>query len=92
MNFRTIIDAWKIANDPTPEQIELSIKRMEICKKCESLSELIKGLKISTVCTECGCPISKKVFTDIFNSCPLEKWADCDMNYFEKQKTNKTLI
>jgi hypothetical protein len=92
MNFKTIIDAWKIAHDPTPKQLELSEKRLKICETCEFSKEIIKGIKISNICTKCGCPLTKKIFTDIYNACPLEKWDKTDLDYFEKQKNKKTLL
>lgn len=92
MNFKTIIDAWIIANNPTSEQIELSEKRLIICNSCTSRKEYMKGVKLLNICTECGCPILKKIFTNIYNSCPLEKWSEIDLNYFVEQKTKKTIL
>lgn len=92
MNIKTIIDAWLIANNPTSEQIELSEKRLKICELCEFRKEYIGKIKITSICIKCGCPIVKKVFTNIYNSCPLEKWKDTDLDYFKNQKNKKTLL
>lgn len=92
MNLKTIIEAWLISHNPTKEQIELSELRLKICDKCEARKEFIKGIKIFNACTECGCPVIKKVFTNIYNACPLEKWKEVDLNYFLEQKNKKTIL
>jgi hypothetical protein len=92
MDFKLILEAWLIANDPTPEQIELSEKRAKICETCEYRKEIIKKIKVANLCTKCGCPITKKVFTNTYNPCPMEKWKETDLDYFKDQKHKKTLL
>jgi len=92
MNILEIINAWIIAENPTTEQKELSQKRAEICDSCEFKKEKIKGLKISIICSECGCPLSKKIFTHKYDPCPQHKWNKVDEPYFIKQKNTKTLF
>lgn len=92
MNIPEIIEAWIIAGNPTKVQKELSEKRLEVCNGCEIRKEIIKNVKISQICGKCGCPIQKKVFTNGFDPCPLHKWGDIDEPYFEKRKSNKTLL
>lgn len=86
MNLKEILEAWIIAHNPTQEQIELANLRGEICMSCPSRKHIIVD-----ICTECGCPISKKVFTNNYNPCPLKKWKDVDGDKYD-DKENKTLI
>jgi anaerobic ribonucleoside-triphosphate reductase len=87
MNLKTIFKAWVISFNPTKEQADLAKKRTDICNKCEFLTIT---LTIPT-CSECGCPIGKKVFTDSFNPCPKLKWESVDLAHYKKHKiiTNK---
>lgn len=66
-----ITKAWIIASNPTPEQSELAIERSKTCDGCDSkmFNEYVQML----CCGECGCPLSKKIYSPI-NSCPLKKW------------------
>lgn len=83
MNIKEIIEAWMIAHNPTDKQKELAEKRGEICATCPSKQTKLKV----TICKECGCPIGKKVFTNSYNPCPLEKWGDIDLPYMKSKKT-----
>ena len=91
MDVIEIINAWKIANNPTPKQEELAKLRASICEVCPSKKVITKKLKLATICGECGCPIAKKIFTPKFNPCPLKKWEDVD-NLFINEKKSSTLI
>ena len=85
MKIKEIIEAWTIANNPTTNQKRLAEARGEICDVCPS-----KKIKLKIpICKECGCPISKKIFTNTYNPCPLEKWGDVDAPHF---KTKRTLL
>jgi len=92
MDIKLIIEAWQIAKNPTKEQSDLAYNRIEICKVCPSRKVLLKRVKLTEVCGECGCVIIKKVFSNKYNPCPLSKWGKIDEPYFEKQKDNKTII
>lgn len=92
MNILDILEAWIIAGNPTKIQKELSEKRAEICESCEFKKEIIKGIKLSIKCSKCGCPLAKKIFTNSYNACPMNKWGDVDIPYFNKQKNDKTLF
>jgi hypothetical protein len=92
MNFLEIIEAWMIAGNPTKIQKELAYNRAEICESCEFKKEILKGVKMTTICNECGCPISKKIFTNNYDPCPKHKWAELDEQYFPKRKSNNTLL
>ena len=89
MNFKEIIEAWTISFKPSPEQKLLAEKRGEICDECPSKIPNNKLFKFP-VCKECGCPIGKKIFTNEINPCPLKKWEDIDVEYFNKFNKNKS--
>ena len=87
LNLKKIAKAWITAANPTPIQRELAERRMEICNSCNK-----KGTTASiVVCTQCGCPLSKKIFTMENDSCPLNKWLEVEKDYF-KSKTEKSII
>ena len=89
MDFLEIIDAWKIANNPTPQQENLAKLRFDVCDGCPSKKVLTKKFSIATVCGECGCPISKKIFSPKFNACPLKKWEEIDkVHNIQKKSTS----
>lgn len=87
-----IANAWITANNPTEKELELAEKRYSICDTCPSRKVITKKLKLGTVCGECGCPISKKIFSNEFNDCPLKKWEDIDLDYFPPRKKSSTII
>lgn len=95
MDIKEIISAWITSFNPNEPQIKLANERAEICNNCEFLGK--RKLKIN-YCTKCGCPIKKKIFSNKFNPCPLEKWNEVDSKYknnndvFLQKKTNKTLF
>ena len=91
MDVIEIINAWKIANNPTPKQEKLAELRGKICDICPSKKVLTRKIGLATICDECGCPISKKIFTPKFNACPLKKWGEVDTLYIEEKKSS-TLI
>ena len=83
MNVKEIIEAWSISYNPTPEQKVLANLRGDICDECPS-----KKMKLRIPhCKECGCPISKKIFTNSYNPCPLLKWGEIDKPNFKYKKT-----
>jgi hypothetical protein len=86
-----IIKAWVIASNPSKRQTELANLRANICDECPSKKIIIKKLNIGVVCGECGCPVAKKVFTDMFNACPLGKWEEIDYPFFNN-KNDKSVI
>jgi hypothetical protein len=82
-----IATAWIAAANPTPAQKELAEKRYEICKGCESRTFALKKLKMAEVCGECGCPLSKKIFTQEFDSCPKHHWLEVETPHFKTKKS-----
>jgi hypothetical protein len=93
-NFKEIFEAWVISKNPTETQKSIANARLEICKVCEYRKETFRGKKWSNVCGKCGCPLSKKVFSPLFNPCPMEKWEEIDSNYMQKvsKKSKSTII
>jgi ribosomal protein L37AE/L43A len=69
-----IFQAWVAAANPTPEQTLIAESRSAICDTCDK-KEYVKALAIF-ICGECGCPLSKKVFSPAEGpkACPLAKW------------------
>jgi hypothetical protein len=92
INIKEIIDAWSVSFNPTQTQLNKSIERGRVCEICPSRKVITKKLKLATICGECGCPISKKIFSLEFNPCPLNKWEEVDKKYKIEEKTNKTFI
>jgi len=90
INYKEIFEAWKISLKPTPKQEELAKLRLEVCLGCDYRKEIIKGLKWSALCGECGCPLNKKVFSTTYNACGLKKWNETDSNYLEPLEIKDT--
>ena len=61
---------WRAAN-PTEKQTELAQERLEICNGCEKKQE---SIVFGYVCGQCGCPLGKKIFSEVEQPCPLSKW------------------
>ena len=71
LKFVEIAKAWLAAANPTPEQQALADNRISICNECPH-RKYTKQFDIH-VCGQCGCPLSKKIFSPI-NSCPDKRW------------------
>ena len=78
-----IFKAWQISYNPTSLQGELAIKRMEICDTCDS-----KKTNPVIHCGECGCLLSKKIYTPVIGGCPRGKWVAVEMKW-ENEKNKK---
>jgi hypothetical protein len=89
MDFLKIAKAWITAYNPTEKQTLIAEERHKICNECPSN---VKSVLMGYKCDECGCPISKKIFSDQFNDCPLKKWESVDSLYFPPRKKQKTLF
>lgn len=93
IDLKEITQAWITSFFATQEQKELAQKRYEICLKCPSLKEKYIPFKKKYYyqCSECGCPIQKKIYSPKYNPCPLKKWNVSDDNHpdiFQKNKKN----
>jgi hypothetical protein len=89
MDFVKIAKAWIASYNPNDNELSIAKERYEICNECPSK---IKSTLSFYKCKECGCPISKKIFSPEFNDCPLGKWEDVDSKNFLPTKKNKTLF
>ncbi len=78
MNIKEIVKAWFTSFVGTDEQKKLAVERLDVCNSCEHIKTNQVGV---IVCGNCGCPINKKIFSPIYNSCPLKKWEESDKNY-----------
>ena len=79
-NLKTISQSWFDSYFGTDSQRELAKERLNICKMCPSKKELFKNQVWSVICSECGCPINKKIFSKKIKECPLNKWNEVDSN------------
>lgn len=85
-----IVTAWAVSFNPSEEQKQLANNRYQVCLDCDKRKKKL-GIEI---CDKCGCPLSKKIFTQQFNqSCPLNKWNTIDDEYYKKlRKKNKVKL
>lgn len=90
IDYKEIFESWKVSFNPSVEQEELAKKRLNVCLGCDYRKEILKGLKWSAYCGDCGCPINKKVFSKNFNPCTQKKWLDVDLEHI-KPIPNKDL-
>lgn len=69
-----IFGAWVAAASPNEEQERIAKYRMSICDDCTS--KAFNSALNFHYCSECGCPLSKKIFSPVKGSeaCPLAKW------------------
>lgn len=79
MNLKEIVSAWMISFNPSREQVTLALKRGKICENCVHLSSIVGIPK----CGKCGCPISKKIFSNYYNTCPEKLWEECDSTHHD---------
>jgi hypothetical protein len=69
-----IFKSWVTAVNPSPEEQALAQYRANVCDSCDR-KEYVKAIN-SFICGECGCPLSRKVFSPKPGpeACPLSKW------------------
>jgi hypothetical protein len=80
---RVIPEKWK----------EIGLNRLLICNDCPKIINEVVDDKNTSTCSECGCSISKRIFSPQFNSCPLLKFKESDLiHYPTRQKVKTTLI
>ena len=93
VDFKEIINAWIISFNPSESQKAQADARLSICQKCEKYSEFISKKKWTAYCDGCGCPIDKKIYSNTFDPCPLDKWDVVDMEYSSlSKKIEKTIL
>jgi hypothetical protein len=88
---REIAESWIISENPSETQLKLAEERLKICKGCD---KMVKGTLVEFKCSECGCPIHKKIFSPKFDACPLHKWLDVENTklYTDTQKKSKSFL
>lgn len=89
INFKEIFVAWKTANNPSEIQSKIAKDRLEICMGCEYRKEIIEKKEWTALCSKCGCPLMKKVFSQEINPCPMGYWSECDNENGLNTKTKK---
>lgn len=94
LDYKEIFNAWVTSIKPTNVQKELAKKRLDICTSCSFRKEVIEKNKWSAYCGDCGCPLNKKVFSNIYNSCTQKKWEKVDSEFLNilETKNSKTII
>lgn len=74
LKTKEIIKAWATSFNPTEEQKKIAENRLKVCKYCLYSKKKRLLIKKIVYCKLCGCPLSKKVFSDNIHSCPKDKW------------------
>ena len=88
----TIAEAWIVAAKPQVWQKELANDRYNICLDCEHYRKS-RPVTNDEYCNDCGCPISKKIFSQQFRECPQNKWEPVEIEYKNKlHKKNKSIV
>lgn len=91
MDFQEIAHAWITAKNPSESIKQLANKRVEICNKCEFKKEIIQKIELSHICSKCGCPIKKKIFSPKKGACPDGRWDNIDTEYMKIKNTKTTI-
>jgi hypothetical protein len=73
MNLIEIAQAWISSYNPTPEQQQIADSRISICNTCEYKKHI--AVIDTWVCSECNCPLKKKIFSSNKMGCPAKKWT-----------------
>lgn len=71
MDFREIAQAFITSFAPSEEEKEIAEERLAVCSECPSAQPVLEIMR----CVECGCVISKKIFSPRGpEACPLRRW------------------
>lgn len=89
--IKEIASSWIISIKPTDNQKILAQKRYDVCLSCEFYGEKREITK-DEYCKQCGCPISKKIFSPLYNECPEKKWEHVDSIYWKSTQKNKKSV
>lgn len=91
-DLKEIAKSWLIAARPTSLQKEIAQKRYNTCLQCEYYNPS-RVLTHDEHCSDCGCPLSKKIFSPKYNACDQGYWQSTDDQYldeyFRKKKVTK---
>ena len=70
-DIKDIINSWWTSFNPTEEQSKEGQRRLAICMQpCEYRQE---SIVFGYVCGKCGCPLGKKIFSDVDQPCTEKK-------------------
>jgi hypothetical protein len=94
IDIREITSAWWDSYFADDNQKKLAKERLSVCESCPSLQTKFKKIRKLTIslCGECGCPISKKIFSNKFDACPLGKWKEIDESHKALLKIEKNKL
>ena len=95
MDMKEIISAWITKFNPKESQKNLAKERYEVCEQCSKRETLFNNHKWSEYCGECSCLLEGKIFSRLYDACPLHKWKPVEDKYLSessKIKQDKTLI
>lgn len=70
MDIKEIIESWITASSPNEDDIKIADLRLKICEHCPAYKPLLNFY----ICSECNCPIHKKIFSKNKTSCPKKIW------------------
>lgn len=71
--LKEIAQAYATAFNPTPEQQQTALKRLQICMTCPEWKQNALGLDY---CGLCGCLTNKKVYSPKgIQACPKKRWT-----------------
>ena len=84
--INAIARAWLTSFNPSPEQSELAKKRYDICVGCKYYGKS-RPITRDEYCTDCQCPISKKIYSRYLDACPKHYWLEVEKPYFKTKKS-----
>jgi hypothetical protein len=71
-DIKDIAKSWWVSFNPNEEQSKEGKRRLEICMKpCEYRQD---SIVFGYVCGKCGCPLGKKIFSEVEQPCPDNRW------------------
>jgi hypothetical protein len=89
-NIKEIAQSWIIAANPSETEKNLAKERYNICLECPFYSAKRK-ITGDEFCKDCGCPISKKIFSPEFDACPQHKWLEVEKKHISP-KNKKSIV
>lgn len=87
---KEIAQSWIIASNPNKRQKELAQSRYNICLGCKYYGAA-RPITGEEYCTDCLCPLDKKIFSPKIDACPQHFWLEVEELSF-KEKDKKTLL
>ena len=90
INIKDILNSWITSFNPSEEELSRANDRYDVCSTCPARKELLDGKKWTIICGACGCPLQKKIYSNVINPCPLKKWEDVDKKHNLNTSIKKT--